>query len=340
MRRRLGTTIATGLILCLLFTIPQPLHSAERHRDKEFAEATDNAALVYLIRQKRFMGKKTTFFVYADNVLLGILDNDCYTYAYVPPGEHLFWLQYASITERIELEPGEVRYFDVWTRFDDVGPEWGQELIDKASAFCTPEEKELAKTEKHVRERLSEAELNAAKEPTKLYWYSRKKSVGAWPHADLAPYSILYIEDLALTDPKADKRDETSRVITAGRRVADLVERQLRDGLFDEVRRESPSEPVAGAVILRGELTQYKPGSRVARGLLIGTSNAHMDFAMHVVDAATGDELATFSAHRVWAWGGFLGMNAGIEEMEEALAYELSVYLEESKTGIEVQPET
>jgi hypothetical protein len=334
MQRRLGPMIAAGLVLCFLFTGFQPLHSAERHRDKQFAEATDNAALVYLIRQKRFMGKKTKFFVYSDDVLLGVLENNCYTYAYVRPGEHLFWLQYASITERVELEPGEVRYFDIWTRFDDVGAEWGEELIAKASAFCTPEEKELAKVEEHVRERLSEAELNAAKEPADLYWYSREKSVGSWPHADLAPYSVLYVEDLALTDPKADKRHETSQVITAGSRIADLVDRQLRDDLFDEVRRESPSEPVEGAVILRGELTQYKPGSRVARGLLIGTSNAHMDFAMHVVDAATGDELATFSANRVWAWGGYAGMNTGIEEMEEALAYELSVYLEECKTGV------
>ena len=33
-----------------------------------------------------------------------------------------------------------------------------------------------------------------------------------------------------------------------------------------------------------------------------------------------------------------MGMDTGIEEMEAALAYELSVYLEECKTGVEVEP--
>ena len=127
-------------------------------------------------------------------------------------------------------------------------------------------------------------------------------------------------------------------MITAGSRIATQVERQLRDGLFEEVRRESPSGPVAGAVILRGELTQYKPGSRVASGLLAGTSNAHLDVTIRMIDAVTGHELAAFSAKRVWAWGGLMGMDTGIEEMEAALAYELSVYLEECRTGATVAP--
>jgi hypothetical protein len=348
MRRRLDTATAAGLAFCLLLTIPLTLPAAQKHGSRQYAEPADNAALVYLVRQKKMQGKARTFFVFADDTLLGTLDNGCYTYAYVPPGERLFWLNFARISERVKLEPGETYHFNLtptgasfssWVRFEDVGEEWGRALIDEVPSFCTPDDKEIAKADEYVANRMGKAERLAAKQPQGRYWYSREKSVGSWPHADLAPYSILYIEDFALTDPKADERKKEMQVKTAGSRIADRLKRQLDEGLFAEVRRESPSEPVEGAVVLRGELTQYKPGSRVARGFLIGTSNSHLDFTVRVVDAASGDELAAFSAKRVWAWGGIAGDMVGIEDLEESLAFELSVYLEECKTGRAVEPE-
>ena len=139
---------------------------------------------------------------------------------------------------------------------------------------------------------------------------------------------------------KAEERKKTLQVQTAGSRIADMVERQLEEGLFTEVRRESPPSPAESAVILRGEITQYKAGSRAARAFFAGTSNSHLDFIVSLIDAGTGEELATFSANRVWAWGGYMGESVGIEEMEESLAFELSVYLEECKTGTVVEPET
>jgi hypothetical protein len=154
---------------------------------------------------------------------------------------------------------------------------------------------------------------------------------------DLSPYSVLVIEDFDLTDPNREKRKNQMQVQTVGSRIADMLERELEEGLFAEVRRESPLEPIENAVILRGEITQYKAGSRVARGFLIGTSNAHLDFNAHVVDGATGAELAEFSDDRVWILSDAGGI--GIEEMEEGLAFELAIYLTERKTGVEWQPE-
>jgi hypothetical protein len=147
------------------------------------------------------------------------------------------------------------------------------------------------------------------------------------------------VEDFTLTDPRADERRHQLQVQTASSRIADMVERHLDDDLFEQVLRSEKAEPAEGKVVLRGEITRYKPGGRVARGALIGTSNSYLDFTMHLIDSATGNELATFSGDRTWFWGGMAGEAVGIEEMEESLAFELAVYLTECKTGVEWQPE-
>jgi hypothetical protein len=338
------TVLAAALAFILVHASVPSIPAAERHEDKRFGELVDNAALVYLIRQKKFQGKARTIFVFSEETLLGTLDNNSYTFTYVPPGEHLFWLNFAKTSERVDLDAGEAYYFNVSPRgawrsklvIENIGSEWGEALINEVKSFCTPTSKEIAKADEYVTERLGKAEKYAAKESESRY-YSREKTVGRWPKADLAPYSILFIEDFTLTDPNQEKRKKQMQVQTAGSRVADMLERELRDGLFSEVRRDSAAGPVEGAVVLRAELTQYKPGSRAARGFLIGTSNAHLDFIVHLIDGATGAELATFSDDRIWILSDAGGV--GIEEMEESLAFELSVYLTECKTGVEWQPE-
>jgi hypothetical protein len=339
------TAAAAGCVLSMAVPL---LPAAEKHTDKQIGEAVDNAALVYFVREKKMQWKARTFFVFADDEFVGTIDNNCYTFAYLRPGERLLWLNFAKITETAELQPGEVYYYKVTptgTSFsnrlsiEDIGEDWGQALVAEVKSYCTPTEKEIETSEKYVVERLGKAQKYAAKEPEGSYWYSREKSVGRWPHADLAPYSTLIIEDFTLTDPKADERKHRLQVQTAPSRIADKVEGQLGDEVFAEVLRGEKSELAEGTVVLRGEITRYKPGSRVARSAMIGTSNSYLDFAMHLIDAATGEELATFSGDRTWFWGGMAGESVGIEEMEESLAFELAVYLTECKTGVEWQPE-
>jgi len=336
--RRLLVPLVFGLILCLFFPSVPVAEGAEKHKEKAMGEATDDAALVYFIRTKKFQGKARTFFVYADGTFLGTLDNNCYTYSYLEPGEHLLWLNFAKVTEDVDLKPGEVYYYNVWPAgaqldFENVGSDWGQALITTVKSYCTPTEKEILKSETHIAERRGKAEVAAAKEPEEHYWASHEKSVGRWPHADISGYSVLFIEEFTLTDPKAFERKKALQVLSAPGRITDMVEREIDETLFTEIRRETPQEPTEGAVILQGEITRYKPGSRATRGLLIGTSNAYFDFAVRLIDSATGDELATFSGDRTWFWGGTMGESVGIQEMEESFVYELSVYLEECKRG-------
>ena len=59
-------------------------------------------------------------FVYADQTFLGVLEPNSYTFAYVEPGHRLLWLNWAKITDQIEIEPGTVRYFWVYDQFSEL----------------------------------------------------------------------------------------------------------------------------------------------------------------------------------------------------------------------------
>ena len=151
---------------------------------------------------------------------------------------------------------------------------------------------------------------------------------------------MLALEEFVLTDPKTEKRDKKLQVLSAAQRVTDMVEREIDDDVFTEIRREPLDLAGDGIVILRGEITRYKPGSRASRAMLIGTSNAYFDFKVTLIDAASGEELANFSGDRTWFWGGDMGQSVGIEEMEETFAYELSLYLRECRTGERLGPDS
>ncbi|RME97575.1 MAG: DUF4410 domain-containing protein [Alphaproteobacteria bacterium] len=332
------STTASAFVLALaaaLMAPASPASAVTKSTQKVFAEPKDDRALVYFIREPRFQGSARTMFLYADETFLGVLDNNSYTYAYVEPGKHIFWLNWARISDEVELAAGEVYYFSVWTRFDKMEEETARLLIDGIKFYATPDDKEVQKAEKHVRERHGKAEKYAAK-PKKEYVGTkgkREEHVERWTHVDLSAYPILYVEDLAMGDPKAAKRKKEHLVKLAPKRIADQVVDILGEGVFAEVRRGPMTAPVPGAVVLRGTITQYKPGSAGARLMVAGAGSAHLDFTASLVDGETGDELTHLSGKRTWGWGGALGASRGIEDIERNVAYELALYLKRCKQG-------
>ena len=87
----------------LLALAPDRGNAAELSTDKQFGEAKPDAALVYLIREKRFQDSGRTMFVFGDQPCLAALDNVSYAFVYLPPGKHLLWLNWAKITTEVEL---------------------------------------------------------------------------------------------------------------------------------------------------------------------------------------------------------------------------------------------
>lgn len=147
-----------------------------------------------------------------------------------------------------------------------------------------------------------------------------------WPRADLSGYDTVFVEDCKIVDPLASERKIQSLLEEAPERMARFIESSIDRELFPNVERRAPSNGEQG-VILQVELTQYKPGSAAARTLLVGTGAAHLDLAVRVLDAATGEELAAFTEERNFSWGGVYGGSRGITLMEEKAAIELAAYL-------------
>lgn len=337
MSRRLQGALV-GFILTLPGTFVAPVDAAVKSPPTSFGEASDDQALVYFIREKRFQGSGRTMFLYADEQFLGVLDNDAYTFAHLAPGPRLLWLNWTRITEEVELEAGRTYYFSVWTEFLPLDEASGRAYVEAAAAYTTPEAKEEATAQDHIRERYGEAEQRAAKPDREHVGTERQREehVAEWPRVDLTPYSVLVVEDFSMADAKAAERTHEVQVETAPRRMAEMVAGQVAAGVFDEVVRGALTEPRPGAVVLRVELTQYKPGSATARFMVAGAGAARLDFTVHLLDAATGQELVSFGSERSFSWGGVYGASGGIESIELNAAYELGLYLKRCR-GVPIE---
>ena len=66
--------------------------------------------------------------------------------------------------------------------------------------------------------------------------------------------------------------------------------------------------------LVRGAITKYKPGSRVARAILIGLGSASLECSVTVTDAASGSVLLTAPFDKLWAWGGLIGARTGMKD--------------------------
>jgi hypothetical protein len=335
-RRQLCLAVLASLLL------PTAASAAQKSPQKQRGEVTADSALVYFLREAHFQGGGRTMFVYADDQFVGTLDNNCYTFAPLPPGKHLLWLNWSRINAEVELEAGKTYYFNVWDKIRPVDEALGDTMIDALGGYCTPAPKEQATSAEHIAERYGKAQQRAAAKPADqpdaTALRRREENVAKWPRADLAAYQLLVIEDFAMTDPEAAARKKAYLVETAPKRIADQVARELGSGVFAEVLRGAAAEPRPGALLLRARITQYKPGSETARLMVAGAGAAHLEMTAELVDGDSGRVLATLPADRTWAWGGMLGAARGIEEMERNVAYELALYLERNRGGAPAEP--
>lgn len=325
-----------ALTLALAWTVlAVPAFGADVSKRSEIPEASADRAVAVFIREGRMVGKARTMFVYADQQLLGVLDNDTWTYAELDPGEYTLWLNWAKVTHKATLEAGKVYFFNVpFSGFVEVDEATGRALVNAVKGFTSPTAKEEKTAQQHVTKRYGKAQQAAAKAPAAKPATGkgqRARHIEKWPKVDLDAYAVLYVEDFAMADPKAGERKDQHLVETAGGRLASMLVQNLADSPFDEVRRGSPEGDATGALIVRGRITQYKPGSAAARFVVAGAGAARMDFALELVDAATGEVVTSFADERSYGYGGVMGAAGGIESIEQNLAYELGLYLTERK---------
>lgn len=134
------------------------------------------------------------------------------------------------------------------------------------------------------------------------------KTLSDCRHITVAPFSV-----------------PSGRKITAsiGERFAGDVQSRLRSDygpIFESVESGSAARGLEGECLVSGRITKYKPGSRVARAILIGLGAASLEGEVTVKDAAGGQTLLTAPFDKLWAWGGIVGASKGIEEMSTEAA--------------------
>jgi len=318
---------------------PLALVAATKSADKQFGEVRADEALVYLIREKRFVGSGRTMFVYAGEKFLGTLDNNSYAFVHLPPGKHLLWTNWAKINVEAEFEAGKTYYYAIWTSFDPLDEMSGDAYLKGIDSFATPEPAEIAKSEEHIRERYGKAVASAAKKPDDASQATnlglRAQHVARWPKVDLADYPVLCLEPFVMADPRAADRSREYQVESAPQRLTKLVTDNIGPESFTEVRQSDSCEPAAGVVVLRARITQYKPGSETARFMLIGAGSAQIELVVTLTDAGSGEILVTFEPKGLWAWGGAAGVSRGISDLEKNVAFEMTSYLKQAR-GLEL----
>lgn len=128
---------------------------------------------------------------------------------------------------------------------------------------------------------------------------------------DLARYETCYIADAVNADGAVVP---TNIAALTGDRIAS----ELRGrGTFATTLRQPPTDD-REYLHVKTAYKNYQPGSRVARGILIGLGAADLRIDVQLMDGKSGRPLATSQVEEFWGWGGAMGMSRGIEEMQEA----------------------
>jgi hypothetical protein len=100
--------------------------------------------------------------------------------------------------------------------------------------------------------------------------------------------------------------------------------------LFTSVEYAPAARGMAGECVLRGEISKYRKGSKVARFIVMGLGSASLEGKVSVVDGA-GATLLDAPFDKLWAWGGIAGASKGIEDMGEEVAASIASTVAQAK---------
>ncbi len=101
--------------------------------------------------------------------------------------------------------------------------------------------------------------------------------------------------------------------------------------LFKSVETGTAARGVDHECLVGGSITKYKPGSRVARAILIGLGSASLQGSVTVTDASGGTALLSAPFDKLWAWGGILGASKGMNNMVEETSASVAATIAHAK---------
>ncbi len=101
--------------------------------------------------------------------------------------------------------------------------------------------------------------------------------------------------------------------------------------IFKSVEFGDKARGLEKECLVTGDITKYKPGSRVARAILIGLGAASLEGNVKVVDAGSGKDLLNAPFSKLWAWGGVVGASKGIDDMVKESSAAVAATLAQAK---------
>ena len=134
-------------------------------------------------------------------------------------------------------------------------------------------------------------------------------------NVDLSRYQVVTVQPFEITDPKAAEAQ-------VGTTLANEIARRLEydfGPLFQSVHVGQP-QGAPNELIVTGRITDYRPGSRVARLFGPGIGKADLKGELVLKDAATGQPLTISPISKLWAWGHSIGAMKGMDDMMEETA--------------------
>lgn len=156
-RRKIAFSVVASLLAA------PPAAAAEKTKERVWGEARPDAALVYFVREALLAGSGRTAFVFADQMFLGVLDNDSYTFAHAEPGRHVLWANATTIHAEAEWLAGRTyHYLYRFDRFQPLEPDEGRRLVEEAKRYATATPAETRKAAEHVAERFEKAKERLA----------------------------------------------------------------------------------------------------------------------------------------------------------------------------------
>ena len=170
-------TLCVFVLSSLTWALPVPVLAAKayfiEHAQNQWGEPKDDKALVYILRPATTW--PTKMWAFADETLLGVTKSDSYVYAYVEPGEHVFWSKAENVNAiRISVEAGKTYYIQqhaqigVWkmaVELEVLDEPEAKELL-KQCHYLTFTEHAVNKSQKFVGKDYKEAETVASTFPS------------------------------------------------------------------------------------------------------------------------------------------------------------------------------
>lgn len=169
--------VALALSMVGALALPSPVGAAEdaylvEHEQKQWGEPKSDKALIYILRPATTW--PTKMWAFAGETFLGVTKSDTYTFAYVDPGEHVFWSKAENVNAiRMRVEAGNTYYIQQHAVMGMWKMAVALEVLDEAKArgllkqckYVTFTERAAAKSGKYIKKGHKEAQLAASTFP-------------------------------------------------------------------------------------------------------------------------------------------------------------------------------